>query len=391
MNVAGPKKIVVLGIASAMPVPGIMWLVGQYLVGLERLGFEVYYVEAHGMAPSPLLAQDGRDMHEAASHFIADMMARLGLKDRWAFHARSKDRYFGLSAEQLRSLYRSAALIINLHGGTRPLPEHSATGRLLYLETDPVGMEVKVHKGKASAIALLEPHFAFFTWGLNYGEPDCLVPLDSRFRFRRTCQPVVMDFWNSKTVRARAFFTTVGNWRQKGAVIYNGETYHWSKDLEFLKFLDLPDRVGTRFELALSRWTRTDDDVALLTRKGWRVRAGFDSPAEVDVYRDYIRSSRGELTVAKDQNVRLRSGWFSDRSACYLAAGRPVVTQDTGFGRALPVGAGLFRFNTMDELVQAVEAIEADYDYHRRAARAIAEEHFRSEKVLADMLREVGV
>jgi glycosyltransferase involved in cell wall biosynthesis len=296
-----------------------------------------------------------------------------------------------MSAEQLRDLYQTADLIINLHGGTKPLPEHSASGRLVLLETDPVALEVKLHNQDEKALAFLEVHAAVFTWGLNYGQPDCRVPLDPRARFRPTCPPVILDFWEGHAHGAGELFTTVGNWRQNGTVSYQGETYHWSKDREFRKVLDLPERLGQRFELALNRDTRTDDDVLLLTGRGWRVRDGFASPGELDSYRQYICRSRGELTVAKDQNVRLRSGWFSERSACYLAAGRPVVTQDTGFGRAVPVGAGLFPFTTTEDIVAAVGEIEADYDRHSRAARRLAEEYFRAETVLSQMLRDLDV
>jgi hypothetical protein len=391
VTIARRKKVVVLGITSTMPVPGVIWLVAQYLIGFERLGFEAYYVEAHGIATSRVIRKHGENGQRKACEFIAEMMKGFGLSDRWAYHARYKNQYFGMSAGQLGELYRSAALIINLHGGTKPRQAHGETGRLVYLETDPVGLEIRLHNKDASALEMLESHAAFFTWGLNYGQTDCQVPLDPRFPFRPTCPPVILDFWEGQANGPGGLFTTVGNWRQKGAATYEGETYHWSKDREFRKFLDLPERIGPRFELALNRDTRTDEDVSLLTRHGWRVRNGFESPSEVDAYRQYICDSRGELTVAKDQNVRLRSGWFSERSACYLAAGRPVVTQDTGFGRALPVGAGLFSFTTTEDIVAAVGEIEGDYDRHSRAARSLAEEHFRAERVLSRMLRDLDV
>jgi hypothetical protein len=296
-----------------------------------------------------------------------------------------------MSDEQLRELYQSADLIINLHGGTKPLPEQSASGRLVLLETDPVALEVKLYNRDETALEFLGAHAAFFSWGLNYGQPDCRVPFDPRAPFRPSCPPVILDFWDDLVDGPGGLFTTVGNWRQDGNVTYKGETYHWSKDREFRKVLDLPERVGQRFELALSRGSRTEDDVSLLASKGWHVRDAMDRPSDLDRYRQYVCSSRGEFTVAKDQNVRLRSGWFSERSACYLAAGRPVVTQDTGFGRVLPTGEGLFPFSTIDDAVSSVEAIEADYDRHRRAARDIAQEYLRAEKVLSRMLRDLGV
>src|SRR5439155_23559695 len=153
-----------------------------------------------------------------------------------------------------------------------------------------------------------------------------------------------------------------------------GEIYHWSKHYEFMKVIDLPSRTGQEFELALSSYE--DSDKRMLEGKGWRIRHALDFSTDVDAYRRYIAQSRGEFTVAKAQNVRLRTGWFSDRSATYLAACRPVITQETGFTKFLPSGDGLFAFSTMDEIVQAVENISANYGHQRRSATALAREYF---------------
>jgi len=384
-------KIVVLGIMSHMPVAGIVWLVAQYLVGFVRLGFDVYYVEAHGITPTKFIATPDDDGAVNAAAFVAGVMKRFDLSDRWAYHSVFDDRYFGMSAEQLNALYQTADLIINLHGGTVPLPEHGATGRLIYLETDPVQLQVQLHDQDEEAIKFIEPHVAFFSWGLNYGHADCRVPLDPRFQFRPTCPAVLPGLWQAPMHRAGSLFTTVGNWRQGGTVVYEGETYYWSKDREFRKVLDLPARVGPQFELALSSSNLDESDVSLLTGAGWRVRDSLSFSSDPDRYRQYIANSRGEFTVAKDQNVRLRSGWFGDRSATYLAAGRPVVTQDTGFGNTLPTGAGLFHFSTLEEAAAAITEINADYERHSRAATAIAREHFSADVVLPRLLDEIGL
>jgi glycosyltransferase involved in cell wall biosynthesis len=156
-----------------------------------------------------------------------------------------------------------------------------------------------------------------------------------------------------------------------------------------LKFLDLPARTGCQFELALSRLDNGEREV--LERYGWRVRDALSFSLDLDAYRCCIAGSRGEFTVAKDQNIRLRSGWFSDRSATYLACGRPVVTQDTGFSSILPTGAGLFAFSTTDEAAQAIEAIQADYARHSEAALQLARDYFSHEVVLSQLLAEVGL
>ena len=384
-------RIVLLGMMTKMPVAGVVWQTIHYLVGLRRLGFDVYYVESHARTPSMLMAYEHDDSSGLAAGFIDKTLRPYDLANNWAFHALHNDgRVYGMSAQELRRLYRSAELIINLHGGTDPLPEHSQTGRLIYLETDPVLLQVELHDNLERSIAFLEPHVAFFTFAENLGRPGCKLPVSKRFSFLPTRQPVVTEFWlGAEDPDAPITFTTVGNWRQSWrSVAYLGEQYTWSKHEEFLKFLDVPERAQAPFELALA--SLGEDARRLLEGKGWGVRDALGISTDTDSYREYIRHSGAEFTVAKDQNVRLRTGWFSDRSATYLAAGRPVVTQDTGFGDLLPVGAGLFSFTDTDEIVEAVGRIRADYAAHRRSASAIAREFFDADVVLTRLLDDSG-
>jgi hypothetical protein len=387
MNLAPKKKIVLLGMMTKMPVAGVVWQNVHYLVGFQRLGYDVYYVEQHGRTPSMFMETEQCDGSAKAASFIASVMHRFDLDDHWCFHALHDDgSHYGLSETQLRQLFDSAELIINLHGGTEPLPEHAATGRLIYIQTDPVELEIELHNKVQATIDFLAPHCAFFTFGENLGRPDCKLPVSERFKFLPTRQPVVMDFWESNRIPAGKKFTTVGNWHQHWREVrYRGEKYTWSKDVEFMKFIDLPSRSGQSFELALSSYS--PEARQKLESHGWRVRHAIDFSTDLDAYRAYIIKSRGEFTVAKEQNVRFRSGWFSDRSATYLAAGRPVITQDTGFGNTLPVGAGLFAFSTMDEILDALNAIRSDYQLHQRAAGEIARDYFNYEVVLGDLLR----
>jgi GT2 family glycosyltransferase len=384
------KKIVVLGIMSRKPVAGVIWQTLHYLLGFRRLGYEVYYVESHGLATG-LLMRLGEEGSATAAAFIDGVMRPFDLGDRWAFHAvHTGGRCYGLSEGELKQLYRSASLIINLHGATQPLPEHSATGRLVYLETDPVLPQIELHNSVQQTIDFLEPHCAFFTFGENYGRPDCKLPVSERFDFRPTRQPVVVDLWQPYGNGAGHAFSTVGSWRQlEREVTFRGEVYHWSKHHEFMKFLDLPGRTDQAFELALNRYDGADK--RLLESKGWSVRDALGFSTDMDAYRQYIATSRGEFTVAKDQNVRLRTGWFSDRSATYLAAGRPVVTQETGFSDILPTGQGLFAFTDLEEAVQVLESINSDYERHRRVAFALARDYFSYDVVLTRLLADLGL
>jgi GT2 family glycosyltransferase len=384
-------KIVLLGMMTKMPVAGVVWQNLHYLLGFERLGYEAYYVETHARTPSMLMSEENDDSSALAAEYIAAIMRRFGLADRWAFRALHDDgRCFGMSELGLERLYGSAELLINLHGGTQPLPELAASGRLVYLETDPVQLQLELRHGVQETVDFLEPHCAFFTFAENWGGPDCGLPVQDRFRFLPTRQPVVIDLWPDRSPQPADLFTTIGNWRQEWRdVTFEGERYTWSKHEEFLKYLDLPQRTGQAFELALS--SCEPQERAMLAGRGWKVRHGLEVSRGIDPYRDYVGSSRGEFTVAKDQNVRLRTGWFSDRSATYLASGRPVVTQDTGFGCALPVGQGLFAFADFESAAEAVAAVNADYACHARAARELAREHFGHEAVLRPMLDALGV
>jgi GT2 family glycosyltransferase len=390
VRAGGRPKIVLLGMMTKIPVAGVVWQTIHYLVGFRRLGFEPYYVEAHARTPGMLMREASDDSGLIAAGFIRHALARFGLEANWAYQALHDDgRLYGMGEAQLGRLFASAELILNLHGGTEPRPEHFETGRLVYLETDPTQLQVELHEERQSTIDFLEPHVAFFTFGENYGQPGCGLPVSERFDFHPTRQPVVTDFWLGAG-NGRASYTTVGNWSQSWRdVTLEGERYGWSKDQEFRKLLALPSRTSCSFELALASYAPHDRE--LLESRGWRVRNALDVSTDIDTYREYIRGSRAEFTVAKDQNIRLRTGWFSDRGATYLAAGRPVVTQDTGFGDLLPTGDGLFAFNSIDEAVAAVETIEADYPRARQAAFEVAREHFDAEVVLGRVLDAVGV
>jgi GT2 family glycosyltransferase len=383
---------VVLGLMTRTPVGGVVWQTLHYLVGLQRLGFDVHYVEEHGRAPGMLMTGLSDDGSPEACAFLRNVLDRVGLGGNWAYVALHSDgRCHGMDAARLRRLYASADVVLNLSGGTFPEAHHLATDRLVYVETDPVRPQVELADGLAATVDFLSVHCAHFTYAENYGRPQCALPVSERFTFIPTRQPVVLDFWSPERPPAPGEpYTTVGNWRQfDREVVLDGELYHWSKHEQFTAFLDLPAHTGRRFELALS--TCDDGDRSLLRDHGWEIRDALTFSLDPDAYRAYIAASFGEFTVAKDQNVRLRTGWFSDRSATYLASGRPVVTQDTGFGEVLPTGEGLFAYRTLEEAAAAVEAIDADPRRHGHAALEIARACFDAGVVLGAMLAHLGI
>jgi hypothetical protein len=401
------RRIVVVGTLAGNPYAGMAWMHLQIATGLLRLGHDVYYYEVTSDWPYDPTRGQKVDDSAYAVPYLARVAEIFGLRDRWAYRRSYGDgEWFGLPRRRAEEVLADADAAFNVSGATRLAKEQLRVRRWIYLGTDPVFHEVAYANDDRATRTLIDEHDDVVTYGENIGRPGCSIPPLPGLR-ARTRQPILLDLWRTARKPRRAY-TTVGNWRQLGRdVRHRGETYYWSKHREFLRFPDVPSRAGQPIELATNLACRAtlrgieheavpalglpDDEQALLRRQGWRlVDAGrFTlSPAS---YREYIQDSRGEFTVARDLNVRLRSGWFSERSACYLAAGRPVVTQDTGFGTTLPLGEGLFAFDTMEEIRAAFEAIEAEYDRHARAARALAEEHFRAETVLRRLLGDLGL
>jgi len=376
------------------PFAGVAWQALHYLEAFRRLGCDVYYVEDTGDWPYDRDQDTVTDDCTYTTRFIARLMQWCGFEDRWAYRGPER-RVYGLSESRLTRIFEKADGFVNLCGATVPGDEHLRVPVRIYLETDPVLPQIEVAQGRQFTIDLLRAHTHHFTFGENLGASDCQVPLGP-FRYLPTRQPVVLDWWSpagSKGNGARGTagrFTTIASWRQSGKdIAWNGETYTWSKDLEFLKLIDLPRRTPDAIELALAAVDRRA--IELLTSKAWNVVDALALSKDILPYRQYICASRGEFTVAKDQNIRLRSGWFSDRSACYLAAGRPVITQETGFSKVLPTGQGLFSFLGLDDILSAMDMIRSDYARQSRAAREIASDYFAAEKVAGTLLAQAGL
>lgn len=383
-------RLVVLGAMGRHPYGGQTWLYLNWLRGLTRLGHEVYYVEDTPTWPyDPVQQTRPRDCAYARRH-IEGSLRRVGLEDRWALRVAGLDgACWGLSEAELAQLYRSCDALLNVAGSELDERQLAAPFRV-YVQTDPVTAELRLAKGDEHTRRMFAAHHAIATYGENYGAADCGVPLNG-LEYVHTRQPIDLDLWPVAWDASREAFTTIGNYRQHGwEVEYEGEVYKWSKHAEWERFMELPGATGRVFEVALS--SLRPSDRRRLEAHGWRVRPAFELSLDVfGSYPEFIRSSRAAFTVAKDQNVRLRSGWFSEREACYLASGRPVITQDTGFGRVLPTSEGLFAVSDLAEAVDAVEEIDRDYPRHRRGARALAEEYFDARVVAARLLRDLGL
>jgi hypothetical protein len=401
------QKIVVVGTMASEPYAGMAWMNMQIVAGFHRLGHDVYYFETSSTWPYDPVRGTRVCDSEYSVPYLAKVAESFGLGDRWAYRRSFSDKqWFGMPRAKAEALLKDADLVFNIAGASRFKEENLEIGRLVYFGTDPVYHELAYFDGNANTRDIVDEHDDSVTYGENIGTLLCAVPPLPHLR-ARTRQPVLMDLWSGGG-KPHDRFTTVGNWKQDGRdVQFKGETYRWSKHHEFLKFIDLPLRIDATLELATNladpasikhgeedvvRTVGMDDDAGrVLVDNGWKLVAGGAFSQDPWPYRDYIRESHGEFTVARDLNVRLHSGWFSERSACYLAAGKPVITQDTGFSHVLPTGAGLFAFNTMNDILDAFDKIESDYERHSRAALEVAEEYFNSERVLPALLNDLGV
>jgi hypothetical protein len=367
------KRIVVMGFMGSMPIAGVIWQHIHYVVGLQRLGHDVFYIEDSARLPyNP---------------------ETFEVTDRWAYCARylRSTPTAGLSLKKIRQLYRDADAILNVCGTQEFNDDLLVSNRILYIESDPGVEQIKIDKGVKSTVEYLRRHHALFTFGENIGTKDFPVPLRG-FKWLPTRQPVVTDLWKTAHSPSRAAaFTTIANWSTSGLkdITWRGKKYLWSKSREFLRFVAAPKKAGETFEMA----TNIDNPGTRrkFERNGWRLTSPLQMSVDYWLYRDYIQRSKGEFTVAKDQYVRLNSGWFSDRSACYLAAGRPVITQETGFTENYGGKEGLLSFRSLDEIADAVKAINADYAKHARAARSLAREVFEAARVLKSILDRAAV
>ena len=384
-------KIIVSGILFWYPLAGVTFQFLHYLMGLRRLGYDPYYIEDSGRwIYDPRLndlSPDARGNIEA----VLPALKAHGFGDRWAFRGNYPDgKCYGMSEPKILELYRNAEAFLNVTGAQEIREDHLACKRRIYVESDPFASQIKVAEGDGGMIATLAAHDTLFTFGEGLDAPDGGVPIE-KFRWLPTRQPVALELWdNPHRPNARAAYNTITTWHNQGKdIVWRGDTWYWTKDREFEKFLDLPrHRPAVEFELAAT----VDEKVQRRLRgHGWRQIPSLDISRDIDRYRDYIQQSRGEFTVARDQYVRPRTGWFSDRSACYLAAGRPVITQETGFSRFFPTGKGLFGFQTMDDILKAVDAIQSDYEGNCRAARELAAEYFAAEKVVGSLMLRAGL
>jgi hypothetical protein len=377
-------RIIVTGLIGQYPLGGVTWDYFQYVLGLHQLGHDVYYIEDTGVWPyAP--SEDGtvKDC-KYNTDYLKDLFERFGMGDRWAYCFAWKRQWFGLSDAKRREVIETADLLINVSGMLAKPAEYRGRGRMAYIDSDPTFTQVKLAKGYDYFRNVIDEHDITFSFGEAMAS-SCSKTPETGHDWIPTRQPMVMSEWPVGD-EDRGVFTTVMNWSAYKPVVYEGRTFG-QKDVEFREFFDLPARVAPiEIEIAANAGKGHKLPKELLVHRGWRLVDPNLVCPDLDSYRDYITTSRGEWSVAKSGYVEGQSGWFSCRSTCYLAAGRPVIVQDTGFSEVLPVGKGLLPFRDLDGAVAALESVESNYDEHRDAARALAEDWFDSAKVLTQLV-----
>jgi hypothetical protein len=395
---ASSLRVIITGfIGQQRLLGGVAWDYLNVILGMKRLGHDVYYIEDSGCWPynddGGPSGDDWKDRNPSATvKSLSKVMSAFNLDNKWAYHFPAKSEWFGVANIERNQIIESADVLINVAGTLEKPWDYRKIKRLIYIDTDPVFCQIGAEIGADSIIMRqrLDAHDVFFTVG------ECLNVNDeipkAGYKWNTTKHPIVLDQWRDKPLSTNGF-TTIMNWTSYESITYRTRSYG-QKDAEFMKFINLPQKVfPTSLEVALYKpRVRSPQSFSIqvpldrLETSGWKIVDASEVCPDFHSYRRYIHRSKAEWSVAKNGYVVGRSGWFSGRSACYLAAGRPVVVQDTGFSGVLPVGQGVIGFSTFDEAEAGIREVETNYQRHGKAAQDIAEAYFDSDKVLNRLL-----
>jgi hypothetical protein len=383
-----PHSLVIAGAFAQKPkIAGHTWVLLQYLLGFRRLGWKTLFVDR--LEPSLCVDEAGRNSAMEGSvnlRYVLDVVRSFELEEDYVLLGPGGESLIGIPRSRLLERVGHSAFLLNIMGFLRDEEVLGRAPKRVFLDIDPgFGQfwdELGLHRPFAG-------YDAYVTVGLNIGRPDCTIPTCG-LDWIVTPQPVVLEWWPPSDVRGESF-TSIASWRGTyGPVEFHGKTYGLRVH-QFRRFVDLPGLTGRPFELAFAIHPSETRDLTLLSDKGWSLVDPQLVAGDPLSYRAYIGRSRAEFSVAKDMYVQSRGGWISDRSLCYLASGKPVLAQETGFSRHYPTGEGLLSYSTLEEAVAGVEEIARRPERHARAARGLAEEYFDSDKVLGRLLQKLGM
>lgn len=389
-------RVVVSGFLGLFSTGGATWDYLQYVLALNELGCDVLYLEDTQMWPI-YQNQDQESSAKANVDNVGSIMAAFGFADRWAYRDEVSGECFGRSLDEVESFCRTADVLINISCSLSMRDEYRSIPVRILLDSDPMftqlqcASELNLSQGSPRMQELIDAHNYHFSFGLCLHDARCAAPLCGA-DWQPTLQPLSLAHWPPMRDKAiDGAYTTVMNWSAAPPLEYAGQTWG-QKDIEFRKLMTVPKTLADlKFELTVNVTDESSFPRREIRANRWRLRSPHDTVSHWQDYRQYLQNSRGELSVAKHTYVAAHTGWFSCRTACYLASGRPAVVQDTGWSHALPHGTGLIPFKNLAEAIAGIEAIESDYASHASAAREIAEEFFDGRRVLTDLLRKSGV
>ena len=383
-------RIVVTGLLGQYAFGGVTWDYLQYLLGFRGLGHDVWYLEDSGAWPyDPVRQTYGEDCTYNID-YLHGIMTEFGFGDRWIYRNGADGKFHGAGETAARDVIKNGDLLVNVSSAGWLRDYDFGVKHQMFIDGDPMFCQVGLLDPKnADYAARVRAHDSHFTFGLNVGRPGCLAP-ETGIRWKKTVQPIALDQWPVQDDTAPDRFTTVMNWASYAPIEFEGKSYG-QKDLEFEKFKLLPKQTPQRLEMAMGQGIGSKRPTEELRALGWIILEAGEVLPDHRSYREFLRTSKAEWSVAKHGYVAGRTGWFSCRTACYLALGRPAVVQETGWSDTIPAGEGLLAFSTIEEAVAAIADINDHYAEHQAAARALAVQFFEAKKVCADLLAQAGV
>jgi hypothetical protein len=392
-------RIIIGGYIGLYPTGGAAWDYLQYPLGLKLLGHDVYYIE--DTLQYPVFQKEGHAWNDASGciTYLKGLMGKFGFQERWAYRDVASGSSYGMTEEKILRVCNTADLFINISCSTFLRDEYLKIPKRILLDSDPMFTQMQYaielqgsNESKDwSTKHLIENHSHLFTFGENINGINCKIPRFG-YRWNTTRQPICLHLWDNDQKNHNNSFTSIMNWSGRKKLIYENDEWG-QKDVEFEKYKELPSRLrNVDFEVVVNRPLNKESDFnpQELKELGWRLLEPQDTVADATSYKAFILNSTAEFSVAKETYVKSNSGWFSCRSACYLAAGKPVVTEETEWSKYIPTGDGLFSFSSIDSAIAAVKQIHSNVAYHSKMAKEIAAEYFDSNKVLTKMLENLN-
>jgi len=385
-------KIIVTGLVGQYAFGGVAWDYLQYVLGFRALGHDVWYLEDTGAwAYDPIKQEPSADCSHNIG-YLGRVMREFDMGDRWIYRNAADDTYHGgVQPSDVAKILAAADVLANVSGACWLTDATAAIPLKLFLDGDPMFTQISLAQEPDSEysqrVRLHERHFSF---GMNIGRSDCHIPT-AGLNWRPTVQPIALDWWEKTLMPpgtghvADGAWTTVMNWASYAPKDFCGQLYG-QKDVEFQDFMQLPELTKETFVLAMGQGVGQQRPTDLLESKRWKIIEPDIYLPDYASYHDFLTNSKGEWSIAKNGYVRSRSGWFSCRSACYLAAGKPVVVQDTGWSEHLPAGDGIMAFRTPEEAASAIDRVAANYAHHCDAARNFARKHFEASRICSALL-----